>query len=233
LVISNFNNPLGSCIPDDNKKDLVHLLAGHDIPLIENDIFGELYFNDRRPMVAKAYDQRGMVMLCSSFSKTLCPGYRVGWVVPGRFKEAVQWLKYTSSLAAPTLSAHAIAEFMDSGRHDPYLRRVRRAYARRVASLSQAVRRSFPEEIKLTRPAGGFLLWVQLPDAVDSLELYRLALEAGVAITPGYLFSATQQFRNFIRLNAANWSPEAERAVGRLGELVGELAGRNAAGGGP
>jgi DNA-binding transcriptional MocR family regulator len=224
LVISNFNNPLGSCIPDENKRDLVQLLAEHDIPLIENDIFGEIYFNDRRPPVAKAYDRRGMVMLCSSFSKSLCPGYRVGWVVPGRFKETVQWLKYTSSLAAPTLLEYTIAEFMGSGSYDPYLRRTRRAYARRVASLSQAVRRSFPREIKLTRPAGGFLLWVQLPEAVDSLELYRMALKAGVAITPGYLFSATQQFPNFIRLNAANWSSEAERAVSRLGGLVGELA---------
>jgi DNA-binding transcriptional MocR family regulator len=229
LVISNFNNPLGSCIPDDHKKELVHLLAEHDIPLIENDIFGELYFDDRRPLVAKAYDRKGMVMLCSSFSKSLCPGYRVGWVVPGRFRETVQWLKYTSSLASPTLPEYAIAEFLESGSYDPYLRRVRRAYARRVASLSQMVRHSFPEEIKLTRPAGGFLLWVQLPDSVDSLELYRLALDAGVAITPGYLFSATQQYRNFIRLNAANWSSEAERAVSRLGELVAELAERNAA----
>jgi DNA-binding transcriptional MocR family regulator len=179
--------------------------------------------------VAKAYDRKGMVMLCSSFSKSLCPAYRVGWVVPGRFRETVQWLKYTSTLASPTLPEYAIAEFLESGSYDPYLRRVRRAYARRVASLSQMVRHSFPEEIKLTRPAGGFLLWVQLPDSVDSLELYRLALDAGVAITPGYLFSATQQYRNFIRLNAANWSTEAERAVSRLGELVGELAERSAA----
>jgi DNA-binding transcriptional MocR family regulator len=224
LVISNFNNPLGSCIPDDDKRALVHLLAEHDIPLIENDIFGEIYFNDHRPLVAKAYDRKGTVMLCSSFSKTLCPGYRVGWVVPGRLKETVEWLKYTSSLAAPTLSEHAIADFMAGGGYDPHLRRIRRVYSRRVASMSQAVRRFFPKEIKLTRPSGGFVLWVQLPDAVDSLVLYRLALEAGVAITPGYLFSATQQYRNFIRLNAANWSTEAERSVQRLGELVKQLA---------
>jgi DNA-binding transcriptional MocR family regulator len=223
LVISNFNNPLGSCIPDDNKKRLVRLLAEHQIPLVENDIFGEIYFNDRRPSVAKAYDREGLVMLCSSFSKTLSPGYRVGWVVPGRFKETVEWLKYTSSLATPTLSEYAIAEFMAGGGYDPHLRRIRRAYARRVASLSQAVRHFFPEETKLTRPAGGFVLWVQLPESVDSLRLYRRALDAGVAITPGYLFSATEQYRNFIRLNAANWSKEAERSVERLGEMIGQF----------
>ncbi len=224
LVISNFNNPLGSCMPDDNKKALVKLLAEHEIPLIENDIFGEIHFQDRRPSVAKAYDHKGLVMLCSSFSKSLCPGYRVGWVVPGRFLSAIRWLKYTSSLAAPTLPEYAIAEFMASGSYDPYLRRIRRAYARRVAAMSQAVRRFFPPETRLTRPTGGFLLWVQLPDSVDSLELYREALKAGIAITPGYLFSATQQYRNFIRLNAANWSDQAERAIETLGELIARLS---------
>jgi DNA-binding transcriptional MocR family regulator len=223
MVISNFNNPLGSCMPDENKRELVALLAEHEIPLIENDIFGELYFGERRPSVAKAYDRKGLVMLCSSFSKSLCPGYRVGWVVPGRYWSTVKWLKYTSSIGAPTLPAHAIAEFMASGSYDPYLRRIRGACARRVAAMSQAVRRFFPRETRLTRPTGGFVLWIQLPDAVDSLALYRRALGAGIAITPGYLFSATEQYRNFIRLNAANWSERAEWAIQRLGGMIGEL----------
>jgi DNA-binding transcriptional MocR family regulator len=223
LVISNFNNPLGSCIPDDNKRALVKLLAEHNIPLIENDIFGELHFGDSRPSVAKAYDAKGLVMLCSSFSKTLAPGYRVGWVVPGRFQPTVRWLKYTSSLAAPTLSEHAIAEFMASGSYDPYLRRIRRAYERHIASMSQSVRRVFPEETKLTRPSGGFVLWVELPETVDSLQLYDRSQKAGIAITPGYLFSATDQYRNFIRLNAANWSKEADAAVERLGQIIVRL----------
>lgn len=224
LVISNFNNPLGSCMPDDNKRELVELLTEHDIPLIENDIFGEIYFSDRRPSVAKAYDREGLVMLCSSFSKSLCPGYRVGWTVPGRFKSTIKWLKYTSTLAAPTLSEYAIAEFMASGSYDPYLRRIRRTYTRYVAAMSQAIRRFLPEETRLTRPGGGFVLWVQLPESVDSLRLYKRALEAGIAITPGYLFSATEQYRNFIRLNAANWSDEAEHAIEQLGALVADLA---------
>jgi DNA-binding transcriptional MocR family regulator len=223
-VISNFNNPLGSCIPDESKKKLVALLARHDIPLIENDIFGELTFGDQRPTVAKAYDQKGLVMLCSSFSKDLCPGYRVGWVAAGRFKNKVEWLKYTNSLATPTLTQLAIAQFLAGGSYDHFLRRVRRQYARNVASLLQAVRRHFPKGTRVTRPQGGFLLWVQLPDPVDSLELYKAALRAGIAITPGYLFSATKQYPNFIRLNAANWSDETERAIEQLGDLAGRLA---------
>ncbi|MGD8399066.1 MAG: PLP-dependent aminotransferase family protein, partial [Anaerolineae bacterium] len=222
LVISNFNNPLGSCMPDENKQELVDLLAAHDIPLIENDIFGEIYFGERRPAVAKAYDRRGLVMLCSSFSKSLCPGYRVGWVVPGRFESAVRWLKYTSSLASPTLAEYTLAEFLEGGSYDPYMRRLRRTYARHVAALSQAVRRFFPEACKLTRPAGGFVLWVELPPSVDSLVLYRRALAAGIAITPGYLFSPSDHYRNFVRLNAANWSDRAEVAVERLGGMIAE-----------
>jgi DNA-binding transcriptional MocR family regulator len=223
IVISNFNNPLGSCIPDDNKRELVKLLADHEIPLIENDIFGEMYFGKRRPSVAKAYDRKGLVMLCSSFSKDLCPGYRVGWTAAGRFKQEIEWLKYTTSLATATLPQLAIARFLDGGGYDHHMRRVRRIYERRIASLSQAVRRFFPEGTRLTRPAGGFLSWVQLPDTVDSLELYRLALKERIAITPGYIFSATEQYQNFIRLNAANWSKEAERAIERLGELIEEM----------
>jgi DNA-binding transcriptional MocR family regulator len=223
VVISNFNNPLGSCIPDEKKRELVALVTERDVPLIENDIFGELYFGETRPSVAKAYDREGLVMLCSSFSKSLCPAYRVGWVVTGRFHRTIEWLKYTSSLAAPTLSEYAIAEFIAGGGYDPYLRRTRRTYERFVAAMSQAVRRFFPEETKLTRPSGGFVLWVQLPESVDSLLLYKRALEAGIAITPGYLFSATDQYHHFIRLNAANWSDEAETAIEHLGDLIARL----------
>ncbi|MGD9030046.1 MAG: PLP-dependent aminotransferase family protein [Anaerolineae bacterium] len=223
LAISNFNNPLGSCIPDEKKRELVALLTEHRIPLIENDIFGELYFSDSRPSVAKAHDREGWVMLCSSFSKTLCPGYRVGWVVPGRFQPTIEWLKYTSSLAAPTLSEYTIATFMASGGYAPYLRRTRRTYERHVAAMSQAVRRCFPEETRLTRPGGGFVLWVQLPECVDSVALYKRALDAGIAITPGLLFSTSDQYRHFIRLNAANWSDEAEAAIERLGAIIEQL----------
>ena len=224
VVISNFNNPLGSCVSDEKKHDLVKLLARHDIPLIENDIMGELYFEDERPSVAKAYDTQGLVLLCSSFSKDLCPGYRVGWVAAGRFHDTIEWLKYTSTLATGTLQQMTIAEFMSSGSYDHHLRRVRRSYARTVASTLQAVMRYFPDGTRVTRPSGGFLLWVQLPDQVDSLELYKRALRTGIAITPGYIFSATEQYRNFIRLNTAYSNEETDPAVQRLGELVVELS---------
>ncbi len=227
LVLSNFNNPLGSCIPDDNKQELVKLLAKHEIPLIEGDVCGELYFSGVRPSVCKAYDRKGLVLLCSSFSKDLVPGYRVGWVVPGRFKATIEWLKYTTNVATATLPQVAIAKFLESGGYDHHLRSIRRMYAGFVSQLSQAVMRYFPEGTRVTHPNGGIVLWVQLPDYVDSLELYKQALQAGITLAPGYMFSATQQYRNFIRLNAAWWSYEADRAIQRVGELVdAQKAGR-------
>ena len=207
-----------------NKKELVELLARHDIPLIEDDILGELYFTDRRPIVAKAFDKTGLVMLCSSFSKDLCPGYRIGWVVPGRFESTIQWLKYTASVSAPTLPQYAIAEFLASGGYDHHLRRARKEYARNIARISQAVMKYFPAETRVTRPSSGFVLWVQMPDAVDSLELYSLAIKEGITLTPGYLFSPSNQFRNFIRINAADWSYKIDHALETLGDIIAELA---------
>ena len=225
LVLSNFNNPLGSCIPDENKQALVELLAHHEIPLIEGDVCGEIYFSGVRPSVCKAYDRKGLVLLCSSFSKDLVPGYRVGWVVPGRFKATIEWLKYTTNVATATLPQVAIAKFLESGGYDHHLRSIRRLYASFVSQISHAVVRYFPDGTRVTRPNGGIVLWVQLPEYTDSLELYKQALQARITLAPGYIFSATHQYKNFIRLNAAWWSYEADGAMRRLGELVAEQEG--------
>lgn len=224
LVIANFNNPLGSCIPDDHKKALVNLLVRHDIPLIENDIFGDIHFAAKRPLSAKAFDNDGRVLWCASFSKTLSPGLRVGWAAPGRYRSTVAWLKYSTSLATGTLPQVAVAAFMAEGGYRQHLRRVRRIYQQRVAELRRAVIRFFPADIRVTDPSGGYLLWIELPEAIDTLALYRSALEEGIAITPGHLFSAGNRYRNFIRLNAANWSEAATPAIQRLGKVIDRMS---------
>lgn len=225
LINSNFNNPLGSRLPDESKEELVDLLTAREVPLIENDISGEIYFAGERPTVAKAFDRKGLVLLCSSFSKDLAPGYRVGWVAPGRFKAAVEWLKFTTNIGTATLPQLAIAEFLAGGGYDHHLRRIRREYARNVAQMWQAVMRHFPEGTRVTRPQGGFVLWVQLPGAVDSLLLYKRALAAGITLTPGYVFSASQRYRDFIRLNAAVWTRREHGGIETLGGLISEMAG--------
>lgn len=220
LVTPNFSNPLGCQMPDDKKKDLVDLLNRHEIPLIENDVFGELYFGGRRPVVCKSFDKKELVLLVSSFSKDISPGLRLGWVAAGQYHERVTWFKSAVSAAAPSLPQYAVAEFLSGGGYDQHLRRVRREYARNVELMSQAVLRYFPAGTRLSRPAGGFVLWVQLPENVDALRLYKVALSVGITLAPGHVFSASGQFTNFIRLNAAGYTFVIEKALETLGNMI-------------
>ncbi|MGO8694780.1 MAG: PLP-dependent aminotransferase family protein [Rectinemataceae bacterium] len=225
VAMTNFSNPTGSLMEDEDKRKLVELLAEREIPLIEDDINGEIYFGEHRPRVAKAYDRKGLVMLCSSFSKDLSSGFRIGWVAPGKFYPEVKRLKYTLNIRTSPLPQLAIARFLESGSYDHHLRRIRKAYARRVELMAQAVAKNFPEGTCITEPQGGFVLWVQLPESLDSLVLYREAMKAFIAIAPGYIFSPSRKFDDFIRLNAAGWSDKAEEDLSRLGKIATALAG--------
>ena len=220
LVISNFNNPLGSVIPDERKRELVALLSQREIPLIEDDVYGDLAFGPSRPTAVKAYDERGLVLYCSSFSKTLAPGYRVGWIVPGKYERRVRQLKAFFNIATASPTQLAIAEFLTNGGYDQHLRRLRRVYSRQVAKTRDAVGRYFPPETRVTRPEGGFILWVEMPKEVDAQRLYEEAMKEKIGIAPGTLFSTGDRFRNCIRLNAAFWSERVEQAL----ETVGGMA---------
>lgn len=220
LVIPNYSNPIGSLMPDDRKAQLVGLLERHNIPLIEDDINADLSHSDERPVTAKSYDRTGNVLLCSSFSKTLAPGYRVGWMVPGRYQARIQKLKLMMNIANSTPPQMAIAEFLVSGGYDRHLRTIRRTYAKRVAMLGEAIGRHFPEGTRVTRPRGGFNLWVEMNREVQALKLYEKALKQGITITPGPLFSASDKFHNCVRLNAAFYSERNEFAIETLGKLA-------------
>lgn len=220
LVTPNFQNPLGALMSDDDKRRLVEITARHGVALIEDDVYGDLGFEVERPRVAKAYDAEGRVMLCSSFSKTIAPGYRVGWIVAGRRRAEVERMKLALTVGGPGIPQLTLAEFLATGGYDVYLRRARKAYAQNVGRMSEAVARFFPEGTKVTRPAGGFVLWVEMPPKVDSVKLYVEALKRHVFIGPGVLFSAQGRYRNFIRLNASRWDEEIEAGLARLGRLV-------------
>src|SRR6267142_2734594 len=169
----NFSNPLGSCMPDEKKRKLVRMLAEREIPLIEDDIYGNLTFGPNRPKVAKAFDEEGWVLLCDSFTKTLSPGVRVGWVAPGRFKARVEFLKFVNTSATASLPQMAIAEFLQNGGFDHHLRKIRRLYTGQMQRMSEAITRYFPEGTKVTRPSGGMCLWVELPPHINALALYH------------------------------------------------------------
>lgn len=220
-LISNFNNPLGSCMPDEQRRELVELLATREIPLIEDDIYADLHHGPTRPRAAKAYDRKGLVLLCSSVSKTLAPGYRVGWVAPGRFFREVEHLKLFNTFSTATLPQFTVAEFLGSGAYDRYLRKIRRIYAQQVNLMAQALGEHFPDGTRVTCPSGGYLVWVELPPHVEALRLYQRALPAGITFAPGPIFSPNGGYRNFLRLNAAVWSETVEQGIARLGALVG------------
>lgn len=221
LLIPNANNPLGCIMPEENKRAVAALLAERGVPLIEDDIYGDLHFEDGRPWPIKAYDASGNVMLCASFSKTISPGLRVGFVAAGRHHAQVALLKTLSSGVTGPMQQAALAEFVEGGGFDRQLRQVRRAYASQVARMSDAVAEHFPTECLLSRPQGGFVLWVEMPKQVDALELHRAAVAEGIAFVPGQLFSAAGRNRNCLRLNCGNpWSEAIEAGVRRLGALV-------------
>jgi DNA-binding transcriptional MocR family regulator len=221
LLMPNFHNPLGSCMPEENKRRVMNLLSQYEIPLIEDDVYGDVYHGAERPKPMKAYDKHGLVLYCASFSKTLSPGYRVGWAAPGKFKAQVVRLKISNTVSTASFPQMAIAEILQNGGYDHYLRKIRKAYATQVQLTIQAISRHFPEGTKVTRPTGGFLLWVELPTAVDAMTLYEKALEEKISIVPGHVFSARQRYKNFIRLSCGYpWSAELERALATLGRLA-------------
>ncbi len=220
IETTNFANPLGSCVPDASKRRLADMLAARGVPLVENDIYGELYFGERRPTPVKAYDETGSVMLCSSFTKDIAPGYRIGWVAAGKRFDDIRRLKLALNSGTSILSQLSIADYLESGGYEIQLRKMRRAYARKVAGMSRAIERHFPEGTRFAEPEGGLVIWVRLPGGVDSVELYREALKARIAIAPGYLFSPSHKHKDYIRLNAGVWSDDSEPDLERLGRLV-------------
>lgn len=222
IVLTNFNNPLGSRMTDEDKQRLVRMLEGHQVPLIEDDIYGDLSYNDERPFVAKSFDKTGNVLLCSSFSKTVAPGYRVGWIAAGRYQEQIERGKMLANVATPSPTQLALAEFLANGGYEHHLRSIRRVYARQSAQMGEAIGHAFPAGTRVSRPQGGFVLWVEMPESVDSLILYGKAKALGITIAPGSIFSVDGKYRNCIRLNAACWSPAVEAAIGTLGRLASE-----------
>lgn len=226
IVVPNHSNPLGCRMTDARKRQLVAMLAAADVPLIEDDIYGDLPFSGERPRPAKAFDDTGHVLYCSSFSKTVSPGLRVGWVHPGRYHEAVMQQKYFTNIATSTIPQLAVAHFLEQGGYDRYLRSVRSRYQESVERLRSAIERFFPEGTAVSRPVGGVVLWVELPDRRSGTEVYHRARAAGISVYPGKMFSTGHKYEHCLRLNAANpWDRTLEQALQKLGDLCREVPG--------
>lgn len=226
------NNPLGYIMPEARKRALLTLAQRFDVAILEDDVYGDLAYTYPRPRTIKSFDDDGRVLLCSSFSKTLAPGLRVGWVAPGRYLERVIHMKYISTGYTATQPQLAIADFIEGGHYQPHLRRVRGQYQRARDQMIDWVSRYFPAGTRASRPQGGFVLWVELPESFDTLRLNRALLEQGVQIAVGSIFSASGKFRNCLRMNfAARATAEIEAAVRKVGETAIRLLAEDERGG--
>jgi DNA-binding transcriptional MocR family regulator len=224
LFSSSFNNPLGCTMPEDKKIAVLELLARHEVPLIEDDIYGDIYFGEERPRPFMALDTRGNTIYCSSFSKTIAPGYRIGWIATGRHMQRVLERKFAFTLCGPALPQAALAEFLSSGGYDSHLRRIRRTFGDNIDHMLRAIGKSFPGGTKVTRPEGGFVLWLELPEPVESRELFHRALEHGVCFAPGDVFSASNRYANCLRLSCgSHWHPRIEQGLKTLGEIASAM----------
>lgn len=219
--MTNFQNPVGASMPEAKKQALVELLARHQVPLIEDDVYAELYYAQQAPKPAKAFDTQGLVMHCGSFAKSLAPGYRIGWVAAGRFAQKIERLKLMTSLCASMPAQAAIADYLQHGGYDRHLRKLRYALEGQQANMLAAIARHFPAQTRVSQPSGGYFLWLELPEQMDALKLFHMALAQGISIAPGPIFSPTRRFGNCIRLNYGSpWHEDAERAMETLGRII-------------
>ncbi len=225
LLIPNFHNPLGSLMPLNHKKDIVGLLDRYCVPIIEDNINAELYYGKERPIPIKAFDQNGSVIFCSSFSKSLAPGLRVGWMLPGdRYLNRILKLKAGYSVASSSLEQHLFTQFMIHGNYERFLRSLRIQVKKQVDQFIKAIQRYFPNRIEVYKPEGGILLWIKLPNEVEGMVVYQKALENRISILPGTVFSTSGKFRNHIRIGCGfPFNAETEKGIACLGGIIKRL----------
>lgn len=222
--MSSLQNPLGASMSEEKKQALYELLVEHQVPLIEDDVYAELYFGSHPPKPVKSFDREGLVMHCSSFSKSLAPGYRIGWVAGGRYAEQIARLKLMTTISPSVPAQAALADYLQHGGYDRHLRKLRHALEMQQSAMLASAARYFPASTRVTRPSGGYFLWFEFPERLDSLQLLRLALAQGISLAPGPIFSASQGFRHCARLNYGHpWNPRSEQAMEVLGRLVAGL----------
>ncbi len=222
-ISPNCNNPRGGILPEADKKKVAAIIEEYNVPLIEDDSIGDLYFGKTRPGTIKAYDHKGLIIYCASFSKILAPAFRIGWIIPGKFRKQVIQFKHALNLATSPLPQQAIAQYLSHTGFERQMHKARAAYRQKVEGMSAYIREMFPQGTTVSNPQGGFFLWVQLPSGVDTLELYNQAHEKNISLAPGMMFSVNNTFSNYLRLNAAPFTPEMKPIFKILAGLISDL----------
>jgi len=221
LFSTAINNPLGSMKTDEQRQTMVTLLEQHNIPLIEDDVYSELYFTDKKPKPAQLYSEKGLVMTCSSFSKTAAPGYRVGWLLPGKFEEQAKRIKRAQSCSTPMLQQWTLNEYIASGDYDRHLCVLRKNLVYNCERMRALVAEHFPPEVCISKPQGGSVLWIRCQSHVNTSIFFQQALDQGVSFAPGIVFSPSGKYQNYMRISfGVYWNESIEQAVQTLGKLV-------------
>lgn len=218
IVQPQFHNPIGSLMPEERKRELAALAEQHDFTIIEDDVYGDLAHDGPRPPSIASMSER--VIHCGSVSKTIAPGLRVGWAISGTHLDQIRRLKGIQNPWNSTLSELVVAGFLDAGGYDRHLRRIRKIYAEQCAKTREAVLHYFPDCARVNRPAGGFVLWVEMPEGFDSEAFTSAAMEKQISIAPGTIFSASGGLNHCFRLACGfNLDQRGVDAIATLGKL--------------
>lgn len=224
LLNSNFQNPLGSVMSTKNKAAILGIAQKNNVPIIEDDIYGDLFYGDKRPVTFKSMDKTGMILYCSSFSKALAPGLRTGWVIPGKFKNTLVRMKLNTTISNSGINQAVIARFLKTGAFDRHLRQLRNKLKNQASAMALAVAKYFPPGTRITFPRGGMFIWIVLDKQIDSLKIYQRAYEKKISILPGIICSSSDRYQNCLRINCGiKWSPRLEDGIRTLGTIIKTL----------
>ncbi len=220
-LMVNFQNPTGASLSDKQKNQIVRLADKYNVFIIEDDVYSELYFSGNKPASLKSYDNQERVLHCASFSKNLCPGYRLGWVLNKRFHQQIQKLQLTSTLSGSAPIQQGIAHYLQNDSYDNHLRKLRKTMQQRQSMFIDLVQRYFPQHATFTVPEGGYFLWVKLPNGIKNKAIYQTLLQHQITIAYGKLFSTDAKFDNYLRLNTSmTVNSQLEKAIMTIGKLL-------------
>ena len=224
VLVSNFNNPDGACLSNEKKRQLAEFANREQIPVIEDDLYGDIFFKGNRPDTIKTYDEDGWVLYCSSYSKSLFPGFRIGWCAPGRFVYEVARFKSMQNGSTCNFTQRALYQLLSSGAYDRHLKKFRLELAKNLIRTINLIEQHFPEGTKISSPFGGLVIWVELPEHINTVQLQDTAFKQGISYAPGEIFSAKGDYQNYLRISYCNlWEAKTEKALIRLGYLFKSL----------
>ncbi len=216
-----FKNPTGVTMSIGRRRAVVDLLGKYNVPLIEDDPYGELRYSGETIPPLKSFDNSGQVIYLSTFSKTIAPGLRLGWIAAGgKLIRKLVLAKQGTDLHTGTLVQRAVYRYLENSDLSGHVLAIRKEYGRRRDIMLEEMRKSFPDGISWTRPDGGMFLWVTMPDHFDTIKLLDKAIEEKVAYVPGAPFFTNGEGLNTMRLNFSNSTPDQIKSgIRRLASL--------------